>query len=124
MYAKINTEQGLLKQVAAGLRQEATPAERKAWALLRGRRFMGRKFRRQHVIEGKIVDFYCHELRLCVELDGQPHVEPEGRLRDQIRDGMLRAKGYEVVRFMNEELIDLPAAFKERLSKLCSSPPL
>src|SRR2546428_3945602 len=55
------------------LRQDATLAERRAWDLLRNRRMLSLKFRRQHVIAGFIVDFYCAELRLVLEIDGGGH---------------------------------------------------
>jgi len=51
-------------------RSEPTAAEAAAWDLLRNRRCLGLKFRRQHVIRGFIVDFYCPELRIAVEVDG------------------------------------------------------
>lgn len=59
--------------MARQLRRDATPVERQAWAVLRGRRILGLKFRRQHVLDGLIVDFYCAELRLVIELDGRHH---------------------------------------------------
>lgn len=54
---------------ARQLRWRQTPAERRAWQLLRNRRLLGLKFRRQHRIRGFIVDFYCHELQLVLEID-------------------------------------------------------
>ena len=59
--------------LAKAQRQEPTAAEAAAWALLRNRRCLGLKFRRQHVIRGFIVDFYCVELRLAIEVDGTVH---------------------------------------------------
>jgi very-short-patch-repair endonuclease len=58
-----------------GLRNSATAAEATLWKHLQRRRIDGRKFRRQHGIGPYIVDFYCPECRLVVELDGQPHYE-------------------------------------------------
>lgn len=55
------------------MRHDATDAEHLMWQILRAKRFMNLKFRRQHVIEPYIVDFYCHELSLVVELDGGQH---------------------------------------------------
>ncbi len=57
--------------LAKGNRHDPTAAEAAAWVLLRDRRCLGLKFRRQHVIRGFIVDFYCAELRLAVEVDGR-----------------------------------------------------
>ena len=59
-----------LLERARALRREATDAERFLWSLLRNRQFLGLKFRRQHPLGGYIVDFYCHEARLGIELDG------------------------------------------------------
>lgn len=53
------------------MRHTATDAEHLMWQLLRAKRFMNLKFRRQHVIQPYIVDFYCHEIGLVIELDGK-----------------------------------------------------
>ena len=58
---------------AKALRRKETEAEQKLWALLRNRQLKGRKFRRQHAITSYIVDFYCHECKLAIELDGYHH---------------------------------------------------
>ena len=55
------------------MRHTATNAEHLMWQLLRAKRFMNLKFRRQHVIAPYIVDFYCHEIGLIIELDGSQH---------------------------------------------------
>ncbi|MDH4043890.1 MAG: endonuclease domain-containing protein [Gemmatimonadota bacterium] len=89
-----------------GLRRRSTPAERKAWRLLRNRRLLGLKFRRQHPIAGYIVDFYCAELRLVIELDGGYHDTPEQRARDAVRTAALHAHGATVVRLRNSHISD------------------
>jgi very-short-patch-repair endonuclease len=61
------------KTFARNLRKEATSEEKKVWNALRNRKVLNLKFRRQHVIEGFVVDFYCHELRLAIEIDGKIH---------------------------------------------------
>jgi very-short-patch-repair endonuclease len=81
-----------------------TIAERQAWEILRNRRLLGFKFRRQHVIDGFIVDFYCPELRLVLELDGSGHGELEQAEYDAVRTAHLEMKGLLVVRFRNEEI--------------------
>jgi len=58
------------KRFARSLRKNQTPAEMKVWKLLRNRRFLGLKFRRQHVVEGFVVDFYCPECKIAIEIDG------------------------------------------------------
>ncbi len=62
------------------------------------------KFRRQHVLHGFIVDFYCAELRLVLELDGDHHREPSRAGYDAARSQCLVAAGYHVIRIKNREL--------------------
>ncbi|ENU25452.1 hypothetical protein F992_03188 [Acinetobacter modestus] len=62
-----------LLEFAKNMRSNATDAEHLMWQLLRAKRFMNLKFRRQHVIAPYIVDFYCHELGLVIELDGSQY---------------------------------------------------
>ncbi len=95
---------GLLDR-AREMRMKATPAEAFAWELLRDRRFMGLKFRRQHQIGKYIADFYCHDERLVVELDGSVHEVDEQREADSNRDAYLESLGMTVVRVKNEHLL-------------------
>ena len=81
---------GLVKQ-AQEMRKNPTPAEEVMWEILRDRRFLNLKFRRQHQFGDYIVDFYCHEKRLVVELDGPVHSAHERMRIDQKRDGYLRS---------------------------------
>ena len=90
---------------ARSLRRRQTDAEQFLWGLLRDRRFAGRKFRRQHPIGRYILDFYCHERRLAVELDGGQHNEEEARSRDDRRSRFLREQGVRVVRFWNHDVL-------------------
>src|SRR5579875_1484459 len=94
-----------LLEFARNLRKEQTDAEALMWSLLRGRRLAGRKFRRQHPVEPYVLDFYCHELQLAVELDGGQHNTPEGRQHDEKRSEFLTAKGIRVLRFWNHDVI-------------------
>ena len=121
---QIGRELGYLKQLAGELRREATPAEAVVWGLLRGRKLNGFRFRRQHVLHGYILDFYCHEMRLCIELDGAPHLDPGQAAKDEQRDADLRVRGYKVLRAWNVDVLsDLPA-FRDRVLALASVPPL
>jgi very-short-patch-repair endonuclease len=88
------------------LRGLATDAERLLWRLLRARRFLGLKFRRQHSIGPYIVDFFCADRRLAVELDGGQHFTVEGRAYDRRRDEYLAACGVRVFRFANNDLFE------------------
>ena len=90
--------------LAKAQRREATAAEAAAWALLRNRRCLGLKFRRQHVIRGFIVDFYCPELRLVAEVDGAVHRDPTQAEYDEARSRALAQVGIVVVRIGNERV--------------------
>ena len=90
--------------IAKALRQAATPAERAAWEMLRDRGCYGLKFRRQYVIRGFILDFYCPELRLALEIDGAVHDSPEAMSRDAARTRALEQEGVTVLRIRNEDL--------------------
>ena len=92
------------KQFARLLRKEPTLEEMKVWKELRGRKFMNLKFRRQHVIEGFVVDFYCHDLRLAIEIDGGVH---EGQKEyDRLRQSLIEEKGFSFIRVTNDEVND------------------
>jgi very-short-patch-repair endonuclease len=86
------------------MRQSPTSAEARTWALLRGRRMLGLKFRRQHVIGGFIVDFYCAELRLILELDGPAHDDWVRAAYDSVRTQHLESRGYRVFHLRNENV--------------------
>lgn len=89
---------------ARELRRDLTIAERRAWELLRDRRMLGLKFRRQHVIAGFIVDFYCAELRLVLEIDGPVHATARQLDYDTARAAHLESRGLRVVRIGNDAL--------------------
>ena len=111
-----------LVETARELRRNQTPAEDIAWELLRNRKFMDLKFRRQHQIGDYVVDFYCHENKLVVELDGAVHNTEERQKTDQKRDKYLKSMGLKVVRFENKEIIETPDVFLSKLQSAISSP--
>ena len=86
------------------MRLHPTPAERHAWTLLRDRKILGLKFRRQHVLHGFIVDFYCASERLVIELEGNVHATAVQRDYDDARVGFLIAAGYRVIRLSNKDV--------------------
>ena len=88
---------------ARSLRRNRTEAEARLWGLLRDRRLVGFKFRRQVPVGRYVVDFACFDARLVVELDGSQHFESA---RDVRRDAELTARGFEVLRVWNNELWD------------------
>lgn len=89
---------------ARELRQRQTRAEALAWKLLRDRRLGGLKFRRQQAIGPFIADFYCHKLRLVLELDGAIHNTPKQINYDIGRTKYLRSLGLRVVRLPNHRV--------------------
>ena len=89
---------------ANSLRTTSTDSEKILWQKLKAKKFHGLKFRRQHPINQFIVDFYCDELKLVIELDGGYHNIPEVKERDKEREAMLKEFGLKVIRFTNEEV--------------------
>ncbi|MEL7078006.1 MAG: DUF559 domain-containing protein [Cyanobacteria bacterium J06648_1] len=86
------------------LRKQMTPAETLLWQHLRAKRFNDLKFRRQQVIEGFIVDFYCHSLGLIIEVDGKIHQQQQEY--DRYRENIFTAQGLNIIRFTNEQVIN------------------
>ncbi|MEZ6097461.1 MAG: endonuclease domain-containing protein [Pirellulaceae bacterium] len=86
------------------LRRTSTSAESLFWSAVRNRRLAGLKFRRQHSVGCFIVDFYCHEKRIVVELDGGYHDHVVDA--DRKRQRQIEAEGITVVRFSNEEVLE------------------
>jgi type I restriction enzyme M protein len=86
------------------LRQDATDGEALLWRMLRGRRFGGFKFRRQHSVGPYIVDFFCHERRLAIELDGSQHLEEAAVATDARRTAYLASGGITVIRFGSDRV--------------------
>ncbi len=90
--------------LARELRREPTPTERHVWSLLRNRRLLGLKFRRQHVLHGFIVDFYCPALKLVIELDGPPHDGSAQAGYDAARTDCLTSADYRLIRIRKNDL--------------------
>ncbi|MEO5979869.1 MAG: endonuclease domain-containing protein [Chryseolinea sp.] len=85
-------------------RKPMTPAERKLWNCLKNRKLNGSKFRRQHPIADYIVDFFCLESKLAIEIDGLYHNDPQQLKYDQDRSVVLTEFGIRTVRFTNTEI--------------------
>ena len=84
------------------LRNNLTPAEAVLWNNLKNDQLAGRKFRRQHSISEFILDFYCPEEKLAVELDGAGHFTTAGNLHDETRTDFLNTLDIRVIRFENK----------------------
>jgi very-short-patch-repair endonuclease len=92
-----------LLQRAREMRHPQTPAEATLWRAIHNRN-LSYKFRRQHPIDHFIVDFYCAQARLCIEVDGPSHFEPDQAAYDLARTGFLEGLGYHVMRCTNEDV--------------------
>lgn len=95
-----------LIEIARRLRKNQTPAEEALWQMVRNRQLAGLKFRRQHQIGRYIVDFYCVEHCLIVELDGAIHDTLEQTKIDAKRDAFLSLIGNTVIRIRNERVFE------------------
>ncbi len=96
---------GLLKEFVKNSRSKPTEAENALWQMLRGKQLEGYKFRRQHIIGSYIADFICLRAKLIIEIDGLIHQLPEHKANDEERTLWLKQKGFEVIRFKNEEVL-------------------
>lgn len=86
------------------LRKEQTSAEKLLWSNLRNRKLKGFKFRRQHPVKSYIVDFYCPEKLLSIEVDGEIHLTKEQNEYDKCRTEELNLLGIKEIRFSNKEI--------------------
>lgn len=93
-----------LLKAARALRGSMTDAEQLLWYCLRRKQLEGFRFRRQHPFEMFVLDFYCCETKLAIELDGGQHNEPEGMARDNARTEFLAKHDIYVLRFWNNEV--------------------
>ena len=123
----IYTRKKEISENARQLRNNMTLAEILIWSRLRMRKVEGYKFRRQQKIFDYIVDFYCHELKLIIEVDGEIHSLPEQAEKDKRRDKILKINGYHILHLTNYEIeSDLSGSagkIKSYISKI-SSPSL
>ena len=116
MNKKMNPQ---LLQFAKAMRHVATDAENLLWQRFRAKRFMELKFRRQQVIEPYIVDFYCHEIGLVIELDGGQHGIDDSVEYDVERTKFLEALGLTAVRYWNHDVLSRADVVLEDLLNVC-----
>lgn len=107
MVAPTNHKKKVKNLVSVGerrrdLRNESTSAEATLWLAIKNRKLAGRKFRRQYSVGNYILDFYCPEENLAIELDGQVHFSDSAMERDARRKDYLRKNGIRVLRFENK----------------------
>ena len=101
------------------LRTNMTPAEKRLWGMLRSKQLQSYKFLRQHGIGPYIVDFFCPERSLVVEVDGDVHAEPINQTKDAKREEYLRSVDLDIVRYSNHEVLNnLDGVLEHLLEKI------
>jgi very-short-patch-repair endonuclease len=108
---------------ARSFRRVMTDAERRLWRHLRGRQLEGYKFRRQHPCGKYVLDFFCNEAMLAIELDGSQHGDPERAKRDEQRTKWLERQGIRVVRVWNYDLLTNTEGVLEFLRSILAEKP-
>jgi len=107
------------RNFAKTMRRQPTEAKAAMWHLLRDRRFDRFKFRRQAPVENFILDFVCFEQRLVIEIDGGQHAESR---RDAERDTILKASGFRIARYWNNDVLYQSIAVQEDILAKLSEP--
>jgi len=92
------------KEKRRELRNNSTDAEKKLWQHLKGKQLAGFKFRRQHSIDSYVLDFYCPEVKLAVEIDGPTHFSDDAVEYDQKRNAHISSYGITTIRFLNTDV--------------------
>ena len=110
-----------LVQFSRQLRANQTDCEHLLWQRLRSRQIANLKFRRQFPCPPYVLDFYCAELKLAIELDGSQHYESSGLIHDQRRTLYLYQQGIEVVRFSNLEVLQQMDAVLEQIIRIAAA---
>ena len=108
-----------LKGYARELRANLSDAEQRIWHLLRDRHFLGYKFRRQHPMGNYILDFYCADAKLAIELDGGQHAD--NRDYDDQRTEVMRREGVRVLRFWNNDVLANTEAVLTKIAEVLST---
>ncbi|QGZ96114.1 endonuclease domain-containing protein [Terricaulis silvestris] len=89
---------------AREMRKNPSSAEEKLWSLLRDRRLIKRKFRRQYPIGPWVADFACPAIHLAIEVDGPSHDDPDQQKWDEMKEEYLRASGWQLLRIKNADI--------------------
>lgn len=102
-----------LKELARSLRNNSTRSEVILWSRLKGKQRLGFDFHRQKPIDNFILDFFCHELMLGIELDGYSHMLDEVKLKDELKAKKMNELGITLLRFHDDEVwMDLDAVVR------------
>ena len=105
-------------QFARGLRKDQTPTEQILWQKIRAHQINGFKFRRQQEFASYILDFYCHKIKLVIEIDGDVHAHPQNAAKDQRREQYLKHAGLHVFRVNNNDIRNNLTGVLERIHSL------
>ena len=106
-----------LKPGRRELRKNMPPAEAAVWSRLRGRGLNGYKFRRQYSVGRHIIDFYCPESKLAVEIDGDTHFEEGREKKDRERQKIIESYGITFLRFTNNDVYENIEGVLERIAE-------
>jgi very-short-patch-repair endonuclease len=99
------------------LRQHQTNAEELVWRFIRNRQMLDYKFRRQYSVDRFVIDFYCVELKLAIEIDGGTHNTPEQKKKDIGRQKYLEAFNIKFIRIKDDELFGNPNKAFNKIEK-------
>ncbi|MFG0298602.1 MAG: endonuclease domain-containing protein [Phycisphaerales bacterium JB047] len=110
------------RSMARVLRNQMTPPERALWVVLRGRKVGGLKFRRQAPIGAYIADFYCHEARLVIEVDGAGH-QGDRLAHDKVRDRWMLDRGIRVLRVSGRDVLENIEGVVRTIRRIVEEPP-
>jgi very-short-patch-repair endonuclease len=104
---------------AKALRHSMTEAEKELWKVLSKNKFMGLRFKPQHPINRFIADFYCHLLKLVIEVDGGIHSLPENKDYDIQRSYEIEKWNIEIIRFTNDQVFSNKKLIIDKLYEVC-----
>lgn len=106
-------------RLAKDLRANQTDSEKELWKIIGSKKILGLHFRRQHPVNIYIVDFYCHEIKLAIEVDGEIHSKKEKHENDLNRTAELERLGIKVIRFTNKDIFGDFEWVKMQIVKFC-----
>jgi very-short-patch-repair endonuclease len=110
----------LIFERANQLRKHQTESEKFLWEILKNKQMMGLRFKRQHPIDKFIADFYCHSLKLVIEVDGKIHSYPERIELDKERSAIIESFGIMVIRFTNDAIIQNIEIVRTSIEMICN----
>ena len=106
-----------LKALARELRKNMMRGEATLWQHLKGKKLLGYNFDRQRPIDEFIVDFYCKDLMLAIEIDGASHDDADAQLKDEIRQRTIESFGVKFLRFSESDACNHPEAVVEAIAQ-------